>query len=119
MSVITLYHNPRCSKSRQALALLEERGAEVRVRRYLDEPLDEAELRDLLSRLDADGTALVRTQEPEWQGDEADLQDQERVIAALLAHPRLMERPIADDGRRAIIGRPPEDVLALIDTGRA
>ncbi|MCH4562829.1 MULTISPECIES: arsenate reductase (glutaredoxin) [Halomonas] len=115
MTTITLYHNPRCSKSRQALALLEERGAEVRVRRYLDEPLDEGELRELMSRLDADGEALVRTGEQEWKTLDVDLQDQEQVIAAIVAHPRLMERPIADDGQRAMIGRPPEDVLGLID----
>ncbi|AMD00985.1 MULTISPECIES: arsenate reductase (glutaredoxin) [Halomonas] len=113
---ITLYHNPRCSKSRQALALLEEHGAEVTIRRYLDEPLDEAELRDLMSRLDADGEALVRTQEPEWESLDVDLQDQEQVIQALVDHPRLLERPIADDGKRAVLGRPPEDVLALLHT---
>ncbi|MGQ4879841.1 arsenate reductase (glutaredoxin) [Billgrantia sp. LNSP4103-1] len=113
---ITLYHNPRCSKSRQALALLEEHGAEVTVRRYLDEPLSEEELRDLMSRLDADGERLVRTQEPEWQDleESTNLQDQEQVIAAIVQHPKLMERPIADDGKRAVIGRPPEDVLALV-----
>lgn len=112
---ITLYHNPRCSKSRQALALLEERGAEVKVRHYLDDPLSEEELRDLMSRLDADGEALVRTQEAEWQEvEETNLQDQEQVIRAILQYPKLMERPIADDGKRAIIGRPPEDILALV-----
>lgn len=115
MSTITLYHNPRCSKSRQALALLEERGVEVQVRRYLDEPLDESELRELMDRLDADGAALVRTKEPEWKANPVDLQDPEQVIAAILTHPKLMERPIADDGQRAMIGRPPEDVLALLD----
>lgn len=112
---ITLYHNPRCSKSRQALALLEEHGAEVILRHYLDEPLNENELRDLMSRLDADGERLVRTQEPEWQEVEEDnLEDQEQVIRAIVAHPKLLERPIADDGKRAIIGRPPEDVLSLL-----
>ncbi|MFQ3787398.1 arsenate reductase (glutaredoxin) [Halomonas sp. A29] len=112
---ITLYHNPRCSKSRQALALLEEHGVEVTVRRYLDEPLSEEELRDLMSRLDADGEALVRTQEAEWQEfEDIDLQDQEEVIRAIVSYPKLMERPIADDGKRAVIGRPPEDVLALL-----
>ncbi|KAA0013502.1 arsenate reductase (glutaredoxin) [Billgrantia pellis] len=111
---ITLYHNPRCSKSRQALALLEEHGAEVTVRRYLDDPLSEEELRDLMSRLDADGERLVRTQEPEWQEVEINLEDQEQVIRAIVTHPKLMERPIADDGKRAVIGRPPEDVLALV-----
>ena len=111
---ITLLHNPRCSKSRQALALLQEHGAEVRVRRYLDEPLDERELRALMARLDADGDALVRTQEAEWKALDADIQDPEQVIRAIVAHPRLLERPIADDGRRAVIGRPPEDVLSLV-----
>lgn len=114
---ITLYHNPRCSKSRQALALLEEHGAEVTLRHYLDDPLSEKELRDLMSRLDADGQRLVRTQEPEWQAvEENNLQDQEQVIHAIVAYPKLLERPIADDGKRAIIGRPPEDVLALLST---
>ncbi|XKE47386.1 arsenate reductase family protein [Halomonas organivorans] len=113
--MLTLLHNPRCSKSRQALALLEERGADVRVRRYLDQPLDEAELRDLLSRLDGDHRALVRTNEAEWKAMEADIDDPEQVVSAIVAHPRIMQRPIADDGRRAVIGRPPEDVLGLLE----
>lgn len=113
--MITLFHNPRCSKSRQALTLLEERGADVRVRRYLDAPLDEAELRDLLARLDADGRPLVRTNEAEWKALGADITDPDQVIRAIVAHPRIMQRPIADDGERAVIGRPPEDVLGLLD----
>lgn len=115
MPPITLLHNPRCSKSRQALALLEERGASVTVRRYLEAPLDEAELRGLIERLDAPLTALVRTKEAEWKALEADAGNLEQVVAALLAHPRLLERPIADDGRRAVIGRPPEQVLDLLN----
>lgn len=112
---IVLYHNPRCSKSREALALLEERGAEVVLRHYLDDPLSEEELRSLMSRMDADGERLVRTGEPDWQSvEENNLEDQEQVIRAILAYPRLLERPIADNGKRAIIGRPPEDVLALL-----
>ncbi|MFY0988958.1 arsenate reductase (glutaredoxin) [Halomonas sp. C05BenzN] len=115
MTTITLYHNPRCSKSRQALALLEERGVGFQVRRYLDEPLSEDELRALMARLDGDTAALVRRQEPEWKALSADAGDPEQVVRAIVAHPRLMERPIADDGERAVIGRPPEDVLALLD----
>ncbi|NAW34875.1 arsenate reductase (glutaredoxin) [Halomonas alimentaria] len=114
MTRITLLHNPRCSKSRQALALLEERGVEVAVRRYLDEPLDEAELRALIDRLEGGVERLVRTKEAEWKALAADASDPEQVIGALLAHPRIMERPIADDGQRAVIGRPPEDILALL-----
>lgn len=113
--MLTLLHNPRCSKSRQALALIEEHGADVRVRRYLDDPLDEKELRALMSRLDADGTALVRTNEAEWKALHADLEDPDQVVQAILAHPKILQRPIADDGQRAVIGRPPEDVLGLLD----
>jgi arsenate reductase (glutaredoxin) len=114
MTAITLYHNPRCSKSRQALALLEEHGVAVEVRRYLDDLLSEPELRVLMARLDGDTAALVRRQEPEWKALAADAADPEQVVRALVAHPRIMERPIADDGRRAVIGRPPEEVLALV-----
>lgn len=114
MTAITLLHNPRCSKSRQALALLEERGVPVEVRRYLEAPLDADELRTLIARLDGDHSALIRTKEPEWKALDADASDVEQVISAIVAHPRLMERPIADDGRRAVIGRPPEDILRLL-----
>ncbi|MCW4151886.1 arsenate reductase (glutaredoxin) [Halomonas sp. 18H] len=113
--MLTLLHNPRCSKSRQTLALLEERHLDMRVRRYLDEPLDEAELRALLTRLEADSAALVRTQEPEWKQLGADPHDAEQVIQAIAAHPRILQRPIADDGQRAIIGRPTDAVLSLLD----
>lgn len=113
--MLTLLHNPRCSKSRQALALLEERGTDVQVRRYLDDPLDEKELRSLMSRLDADGTTLVRTNEAEWKALDVDIDDPDQVVRAIVAHPKILQRPIADDGQRAVIGRPPEDVLGLID----
>lgn len=115
MTTLTLFHNPRCSKSRQALALLEERGAHVEVRRYLDEPLGADELRALIARLDGGHAALVRRKEAEWKALDADAADIEQVISALVAHPRIMERPIADDGRRAVIGRPPEDILDLLE----
>ncbi|WFM69693.1 arsenate reductase (glutaredoxin) [Halomonas sp. CKK8] len=113
--MITLLHNPRCSKSRQALALLEEAGAEVTVRRYLDEPLDADELRSLIQRLEGSVSALVRRNETEWKQLGADVEDPRQVIDAIVTHPRILQRPIADDGRRAVIGRPPEAVLALLD----
>lgn len=115
MTALTLYHHPRCSKSRQALALLEERGVPVEVRRYLDAPLSADELRALIARLDGAPSALVRRQEAEWKALNADASDAEQVILAIVAHPRIMERPIADDGRRAVIGRPPEDILDLLE----
>ncbi len=113
--MITLLHNPRCSKSRQALALLEEAGAEVSIRRYLEEPLDAAELEALIRRLGDSPSALVRQTETEWKQRGAELEDTRQVIDAIVAHPRILQRPIADDGERAIIGRPPEAVRSLLD----
>ncbi|MFG6160411.1 arsenate reductase family protein [Halomonas sp. 1390] len=113
--MITLLHNPRCSKSREALALLEEAGADVQVRRYLDDPLDAAELEALIQRLEGELSSLVRQNEPEWKALGADADEPHQVVEALLAHPRILQRPIADDGRRAIIGRPPEAIRALLD----
>ncbi|MDI5891995.1 arsenate reductase family protein [Halomonas rhizosphaerae] len=115
MASITLYHNPRCSKSRQALALLEEAGAEVTIRRYLDEPLDGDELQALIRRLEGHLSALVRCNETEWKQLGADADDSRQVIDAIVTYPRILQRPIADDGRRAIIGRPPEAVCTLLD----
>lgn len=113
--MLTLLHNPRCSKSRQALALLEEAGVEVKVRRYLDDPLDADELRQLIARLPDGIQGLVRTGESEWQALGADASDPDAVIDAIVRHPRILERPIADSGKRAIIGRPPERVVELAD----
>lgn len=115
MASVTLYHNPRCSKSRAALALLEERGAEVDVVRYLDTPLDEAGLRDVLWRLGCSPAELVRRGEAEYKaaglGPDS---SEDQLLAALAAHPKLMERPVAVAGKRAVIGRPPENVLELL-----
>lgn len=116
MATITLYHNPRCSKSRQALALLEEHGIEYRIHRYLDEPLTVEELDALLSRLESPLESLIRTNEKEWKALDIDNDDRPRILAAVAAEPRLMQRPIVDDGKRAIIGRPPEAVMALLGT---
>lgn len=113
--MIILYHNPRCSKSRQALALLEQTDSEVRIHRYLDEPLGADALNDLLDRLDGELKDLVRTNEAEWKALDVDITDRQAVIAAIATTPKLMQRPIADRGDRAVIGRPPEAVLSLID----
>lgn len=115
MKPITLLHNPRCSKSREALALLEAAGAEFQVRRYLDEPLNGEELRALASRLEGDISQLVRSNETEWKALGADSHNVDQVIDAIVAHPRILQRPIADDGQRAVIGRPPENIQSLLD----
>nr|WP_256474197.1 arsenate reductase (glutaredoxin) [Lutimaribacter sp. EGI FJ00013] len=109
-----LWHNPRCSKSRAALALLEERGP-VELRRYLEDAPDEAELRRVHALLDRPVIEMVRRKEPEFKAaglcPEA---DDAALFAAMAAHPKLIERPIAITGDRAVIGRPPEAVLDLL-----
>ena len=116
MSKVTLYHNPRCSKSRQTLALLQERGIEPRVILYLETPPDAATLRQLVRQLGlARAHDLVRHKEPEYA--EAGLTAQSHdadVIAAMVRFPKLIERPLVVAGKRAVIGRPPENVLQLL-----
>lgn len=111
-----LYHNPRCSKSRAALALLEARMAELDIIEYLTGPPSPAQLRELLALLRVTPRELLRTAEPEYLAlglDRADLGD-EALIEAMAIHPRLIERPIFVHGNRAVIGRPPEGVLELL-----
>lgn len=117
MDTLTLWHNPRCSKSRQALALLRGRGIEPRVVDYLDDPPDAAALRAVLAALDGPPQSLLRGDEPEARalGLVPARMDAEAVVAALLAQPRLIQRPVAIAGGRAVIGRPPEAVLVLLD----
>lgn len=111
-----LLHNPRCSKSRAARALLEARGIPFRERRYLDEPLSLDELRGLAARLGRPARDWARRGEPAWQdaglADGAATDDQ--VLAAMALHPILIERPILVRGPRAVVGRPPERVLDLL-----
>jgi len=113
---ILLLHNPRCSKSRATLALLEERGVEMKVRPYLDEPLSRDEIVELGRRLGRPVAAFTRQKQAEFAeaGLDASSSDAE-IAAAMVEHPILMERPILVRGQRGAIGRPPEDVLALLD----
>jgi len=113
-----LWHNPRCSKSRQAKALLDERGAEYTERRYLDDPPTEAELDAVLSALGLEPWDLARMNEPVAR--DLDLKqkphDRDAWIAILAEHPILIERPILVTGDgRAALGRPPEAITPLLD----
>ena len=114
---VRLFHNPRCSKSRGALDLLRERGIEPEILPYLDQPPSVAELRDLVRRLGLPVRALLRAGEPEYAdlGLAAPAHSDEALLEAMHAHPRLIERPVFVCGDRAVIGRPPERVLDLLD----
>ncbi|MBI1265248.1 MAG: arsenate reductase (glutaredoxin) [Alphaproteobacteria bacterium] len=110
------WHNPRCSKSRQALAILREQGIEPDVRLYLDRAPDAAEITDVIAALGLETAHdLIRTCEPAYKaaGLSRDTSDA-ALIAAMAAHPKLIERPVVIHGRRAVIGRPPERVLELV-----
>ena len=113
---VILYHNPRCSKSRQALALLRERGIEPHVVEYLQAPPSAGELAAILVRLGIEPRALLRTNEEAYR--QAGLDDpsltREQLIAAMVANPIVIERPIVVNGERAAIGRPPERVLEIL-----
>lgn len=118
MNIMTLsiYHNPRCSKSRQTLQLLEQQGAEPVVIEYLKTPPDADTLARLLEMLGLEPRALMRTKEPEYKTSGANdpaLSDAE-LIALMVANPKLIERPIVVNNGKAAIGRPPERVLEIL-----
>jgi len=113
---VTIYHNPRCSKSRQALGLLREKGIEPNVVEYLKAPPDAQTLAKLLDMLGIEPRALMRRKEKEYKDlglDDPDL-SREELIAAMVDHPKLIERPIVVKGKQAALGRPPEDVLKIL-----
>ena len=111
-----IYHNPRCSKSRQSLALLQEAGVETEVIEYLTDPPTVDELAQILDALQMEPTDLMRTGEAVYQElglREKQLSRQE-AIETLIQHPVLMQRPIVVNGDQAVIGRPPENLKTLL-----
>ncbi|WP_425075519.1 arsenate reductase (glutaredoxin) [Psychroserpens sp. S379A] len=113
--MITIYHNPRCSKSRQGLEILENSGKEFEVIKYLDEPISEEQLKKLIGMLGIQPIDLVRKNEAIWKSDfkGKELSDNE-IISAMVKHPKLIERPIVVNNGNAVIGRPAENIKALI-----
>lgn len=113
----TLYHNPRCSKSREALALLESMGVTPIVVDYLKTPPDLDTLRLLVRRLGVRPAALLRRKEPPFVelGLAGKLDDEDAILAAIAAHPVLLERPIVVQGERAVIARPAETLRTLFN----
>ena len=116
MSQTVIYHNPRCSKSRQTLELLNAHGVDAGVVEYLKTPPDADTLGQILDMLGLQPRELMRTNESEYKdldlGDESLTRDQ--LITAMVEHPRLIQRPIVIRGKRAALGRPPEDVLEIL-----
>jgi len=110
---VTIYHNPRCTKSRQTLALLREQGIEPEVVEYLETPPDAATIAGLLKKLAIEPIDLIRKKEHrELKLPPTD--DPKELIARMAAHPRIIERPIVVCGRAARLGRPPESVLEIL-----
>ncbi|MBR9908884.1 MAG: arsenate reductase (glutaredoxin) [Gammaproteobacteria bacterium] len=114
--MVTIYHNPRCSKSRQTLNLLQENGIEPNIVLYLETPPDTKTLQDLLAKLGISARQLLRKGEQAYKDNElgnAELSEAQ-LIAAMVANPKLIERPIVVKGNKAVLGRPPENVLELV-----
>ncbi len=113
---VTIYHNPRCSKSRTTLKLLQEQGIEPEIIEYLKTPPDTLQLEDILTKLDFEPRQLMRRNEAEYKENNLNDEslDRQTLIQAMVAHPKLIERPIVLANDKAAIGRPPEDVLAIL-----
>jgi len=115
MNNITIWHNPRCSKSREALNLIESRGVEATVVKYLETEPNAAQIRELLEKLGIGARELMRTKEDVYKAlNLKAVEDEEALIAAMVEHPKLIERPIVISGTRAVIGRPPQKILELL-----
>lgn len=113
---VTIYHNPRCSKSRQTLALLQDQGEDPQVVEYLKDTPDAKTLDDILKKLDMEPRALMRRKEAPYKDlglDDPGL-SREALIAAMVEHPVLIERPIVVKGGKVALGRPPENVLEIL-----
>ena len=113
--MITVYHNPRCKKSREGLEIVKNSGKEYQVREYLKEPLSEKELSQILDRLSYNPIQLIRTNEKIWKEDykKKDLSDKE-LITVMVKNPKLIERPIVEVKDNAVVGRPGSKIEDLL-----
>ena len=113
---IVIWHNPRCSKSRQTMQLLTDAGIEPTVIEYLKNPPEESEIKRVIGFLDIAPKALMRTKEAAFKKNDLGASDvsDDALVAAMAAHPILIERPVVIKGDKAVIGRPPENVNALL-----
>ena len=113
--MIKIYHNPRCTKSRQALQLLQEKGIEPQIIEYIKNPITESELWEVIEKLDIEPIELVRNKETDWKENfkGKDL-DENEVVFAMIEYPKLMERPIIVNGDKAVVARPTEKLLEIL-----
>ena len=111
--MLKIYHNPRCSKSRQTLQLIEEAGQSVEIVEYLKTPLSESDIKQLLTLLAIKPIEMMRTKEAEFKEQNLKTADDDTLIQAMVNTPKLIERPIVTSEDKAVIGRPPENVLSL------
>ena len=117
MNKVKIWHNPRCSKSRNAAQLLEERGVEAEVVRYLDTPPTKEEIKEVLKMLGISARELMRTKEAIYKElGLKDVEDEEKLIEAMAAHPKLIERPVVIKDGKAAIGRPIEKIVELLES---
>ena len=113
--MITIYHNPRCQKSRLGVKALEESGQAFTIVKYLETPLTVEQLKTIVQQLGLSPLELVRTQEAIWKSNfKGKVLSDEEIIQAMITHPKLMERPIVVNGDKAVIGRPTERILDLL-----
>ncbi|HEX5096718.1 MAG TPA: arsenate reductase (glutaredoxin) [Acidimicrobiia bacterium] len=115
---VQIFHNPSCSKSRGALEILNDRGVDPTVVKYLDTPPDRATIERILDAIDDEPQALVRTGDQKFKDagyTKADVATRAQVVDVLLKHPEVMERPVVFVGKKAVIARPSERVLELLD----
>jgi len=116
MSKVTIWHNPRCSKSRAAAQLLEEKGVEAEVVKYLETPPTKDEIKAVLQMLGISARELMRTKEDIYKElGLKEVEDEAKLIEAMVEHPRLIERPVVIKDGKAAIGRPIEKIIALLD----
>jgi len=115
MSDVIIWHNPRCSKSRQTLALIEEQGSSVEIIKYLESTPGIEEIKDVLKKLGLSARELMRTKEAIYKElDLKNVEDESQLIQAMAENPKLIERPVVIMGDKAVLGRPPEKVIDFL-----
>jgi arsenate reductase len=111
---LVIWHNPRCSKSRQTLALLEQKGLNPTIRLYLDDGPSSAEIQEVLRMLAIEARALIRRGEADYKNQNLDDANNDELVDAMVRAPKLIERPVVINDDKAALGRPPESILDIL-----